>query len=49
MRLRHGMIFAAITVAIAALAQQGDNLLANPGFGDGLAGWEVVNPVGDAA
>jgi hypothetical protein len=49
MRLRYGMILAATMVAMAAPAQQGENLIVNPSFEDGLNGWEVVNPVGEAA
>lgn len=49
MRLRYEMILAAMAIAMAAATQQTENLIANPGFDDGLDGWEVVNPVGGAA
>ncbi|MCD6361904.1 MAG: VCBS repeat-containing protein, partial [Armatimonadetes bacterium] len=49
MSLRAGIILAAIATALPGFAQQAPNLVVNPGFEDGLSGWEAVNPVGEAA
>jgi len=52
MRPHYRAILLCATVAVswpATADGQPPNLVVNPGFEDGLSGWEVVNPVGAAA